>query len=213
MPGQRYVAAIGLLASGLLFGMSLHADPTTAAPAVQRFAVVPAESLVTYRVAETFFREGNRLNVAVGTTNAVKGEITVDRAAPRNSRIGTITVDISTFRSDSTRRDQAIRERWLESARFPTAEFRPTAVEGLPATYREGEELRLQVTGDLKVRDVTRPVTFTLTLVLQGATLRGTGQTSILMTDFGFEPPSILGILRAENEVRLEFRFVARPGS
>jgi len=213
VPGQRYVAAIGLLASGLLFGMSLHADPTTAAPAVQRFAVVPAESLVTYRVAETFFREGNRLNVAVGTTNAVKGEITVDRAAPRNSRIGTITVDISTFRSDSTRRDQAIRERWLESARFPTAEFRPTAVEGLPATYREGEELRLQVTGDLKVRDVTRPVTFTLTLVLQGATLRGTGQTSILMTDFGFEPPSILGILRAENEVRLEFRFVARPGS
>jgi len=34
--------------------------------------------------------------------------------------------------------------------------------------------------------------------------------TTIRMTDFGFEPPSILGILKAENEVKLEFHFVAR---
>ena len=42
-------------------------------------------------------------------------------------------------------------------------------------------------------------------------TLRGTATGTIRMTDFGFDPPAILGILRAENEVRLEFRFTARP--
>jgi len=208
---RHVIAVLGLGMSLTALGIRPASSEGSAAPAVQRFVIVPADSLVTYRVAETLFREGNRLNVAVGTTSAVRGEIIVDRIAPRRSRIGPISVDISTFRSDRERRDQAIRERWLESARFPLAEFRATAVDGLPQTYREGEELRLRVTGDLTVRNTARPVTFDVTLSLTGSTLRGIGQGTILMTDFGFEPPSILGILRAENEVRLEFRFVARP--
>ncbi|MDQ7842868.1 MAG: YceI family protein [Armatimonadota bacterium] len=208
---RRLMTLPGVVSFVALFATLGVSPPGEAAPEAQRFVIVPAESLVTYRVAETFFREGNRLNIAVGTTNAVKGEIIVDRAAPRNSRIGPITVDISTFRSDRERRDQAIRERWLESARFPQAEFRSTAIEGLPPVYRDGEELRLRVTGDLRVRETTRPVTFDVSLALQGSVLRGVAQGTIRMTDFGFEPPAILGILRAENEVRLELRFVARP--
>jgi hypothetical protein len=31
------------------------------------------------------------------------------------------------------------------------------------------------------------------------------------MTDYGFEPPDIANILRAENEVDITFEFVARP--
>lgn len=205
--------AILALTAALALGAAGGPAPAGAAPAAQRFAIVPAESQVTYRVNETFVREGNRLNTAVGTTNAVKGEIVVDRAAPRNSRIGPVTVDISTFRSDSTRRDRAIRERWLESSRYPIAEFRAAELEGLPAAVREGEEVRLRVAGQLKIRDVTRTVAFDVTLTLEGTTLRGEARTAIRMTDFGFEPPSILGILRAENEVRLEFRFTARPPS
>jgi polyisoprenoid-binding protein YceI len=105
------------------------------AAAAQRFTIVPAESQAIYRVEETLFREGNRLKVAVGTTNVVRGHVTVDRTNPRNSRLGTIVVNISTFGTDSARRDRAIRERWLESARYPNAEFRPVAFSGLPARY------------------------------------------------------------------------------
>ena len=53
-------------------------------------------------------------------------------------------------------------------------------------------------------------VTFASTLKLDGNTLSGAATTMLKMTDFGFEPPSILGILRAENEVGVEFRFIAR---
>ena len=200
-------------ALALVLSLAAAAAIADAAPAAQRFSIVPAESQVTYRVNETFIREGNRLNTAVGTTTAVKGEIVVDRAVPRNSRIGPITVDISTFRSDSARRDRAIRERWLESSRFPTAAFRAANLEGLPGAVRDGEDVRFRVAGDLTIRDVTRTVRFDVTLRLDGTTLRGEARTAIRMTDFGFEPPSILGILRAEDEVRLEFRFTARPAS
>ena len=203
------IAVLCVLAIGVLPA----SRKPSAGPAAQRFVIVAEESQVTYRVAETLFRDGNRLNIAVGTTNTIHGEITVDRSTPRNSRVGTITIDISTFRTDSTRRDRAIRERWLESARFPVAEFRPTSVEGLPASYTEGQELPLRVTGELKVRGVVRPTTFDLSVVLAGETLRGRASAAVLMTDFGFDPPSILGILRSENEVRLELRFIARPAT
>jgi polyisoprenoid-binding protein YceI len=177
---------------------------------VVRYVIVPQDSTVTYRVNETFFREGNRLNTAVGVTKGVRGEVRIDRADPRRSTIGPITVDISQFRSDSDRRDNAIRDRWLESRRFPTAVFTPTAIRGLPSSYRDGEELRLQIGGTLKVRDQERPVTFTATVKVAGSTLTGTAATAVKMTDFGFDPPSILGILRAENDVAIEFAIVAR---
>lgn len=181
-----------------------------AAPPLERFVIVPAESQVVYRVAETFINEGNRFNVAVGTTQTLRGEIFVDRQNPRNSRVGTITVDIGQFKSDNARRDRAIRERWLESARYPLAEFTPTAVRGLPAAYAEGREVTLEVTGNLKVREAVRTTTFTVTISLERTTLTGTASAMVLMTDFGFDPPSIFGILRAENQVRLEFKFTAR---
>ncbi len=186
--------------------------PGAAAPASpQRFAIVPAESLVTYRVDEILFNEGNRLNTAVGTTRAIKGDISVDRSNPRASRIGTITIDISTFESDSPRRDAAIRRFWLESSRFPTAEFVPVTITGLPAAYTDGQELHLKVTGNLKVRNVVRPnTTFETVLKLTGNTLTGTATTEVLMTDFGFNPPSLV-FLRTENEVRLELKFTAKP--
>ena len=208
-PDNRARVILGV-AAAVILAAPVPPVPATA-PAVQRFVIVPAESRVTYRVAETFINEGNRLNVAVGVTNAIRGEIVINRADPRQSRIGVITVDISRLQSDSTRRDNAIRGRWLESARFPTAEFTPTEIAGLPAAYEDGKELRLEITGRLKVRDATKLVKFQTALTLSGTSLTGLATSKILMTDFGFQPPSILGILRAENEVNLEFRFVARP--
>src|SRR3989337_618767 len=104
---------------------------TLAAPAQERFVIVPAESQVIYRVAETFINENNWFNVAGGLTQVVRGEIFLDRRNPQNSRVGTITVDISQFKSDNIRRDRAIRERWLESARYPLAGVSPAGVPGV----------------------------------------------------------------------------------
>jgi polyisoprenoid-binding protein YceI len=186
--------------------------PTGASPAVpagtQRFAIVPGQSTATYRVDETLFREGNKIQTAVGTTSAVRGEVIVNRAQPSQSRIGPVTVDISQFKSDRERRDNAIRERWLESAKYPMAQFTVTSIKGLPAAYQDGREIPVEFTGNLKVRDITRPVTWVGTIKLDGDRLTVTGNTTIKMTDFGFDPPAIL-FLKTENEALLEFRLIA----
>ncbi len=197
-------ALVALTGSGSGVKVASAASPAGA----HRFVIAPGESTVTYRVNETLFNEGNRLNTAVGTTTVIRGEIFVDRARPANSRIGTITVDISQFKSDSERRDNAIRRQWLESAKYPIAEFAATEIKGLPETYQDGREVPVQVTGNLKIRDVTRRTTMAATIRLDGNRLTVIGSTSFKMTDFGFDPPAII-FLRTENEVRLEFRLVA----
>ncbi len=193
------------------------AAPTTAATAasggdtVLTYAIVPEESQVSYAVGEVFINRNNQYNLAIGITQEISGSITLDRSAPRNSTVGPISIDISAFTSDSERRDNAIRGNWLESARFPIATFTPTQIEGLPETYTDGEELTLQITGDLLIRDVTKPVTFEVTGKIENETMSGTATTTIKMSDFGVEPPNILNVLRSEDDVKIEFKFVARP--
>ncbi len=183
---------------------------SAAAAAPERYVIVPSESQVIYRVGEEFLEQGTPFNVAVGTTNAVHGEVLIDRADPRRSRVGPITVDVSQFQSDQPRRDNAIRRRWLESERYPTAVFTPTAIHGLPDAYTPGHEILAEITGTLRIRDVTRVTTFATRIRLDGDTLTGVATAMIHMTDFGFAPPSILGFVKTENEAALELHFLAR---
>ena len=181
------------------------------ATSATRYAIVPTNSKATYKVNETFFNQGNRLNVAEGTTGEITGEIAIDKTKPSASRVGTIKVDISKLASDSEQRDDQIRNRWLESTKFPTATFVAKRLEGLPETpYTEGAELTFRIVGDLTVRNVTKEVTFDAKGKIVGDLLTGTAATTFNMTDFGFDPPSILGILKAENGVELTLTIEAK---
>lgn len=199
----------GIIGAVLIVIVSTSSLRVAGADAVaERFVIASGESVVTYRVNETLFNEGNRIKTAVGTTTAVQGEILVDRAKPANTKIGSIRIDISQFKSDSDRRDNAIRHQWLESAKYPTAEFTTTEITGLPGKYVDGHDIPITIRGNLKIRDTVRPTTWKALARVDGRKLIVTGSTTIRMTDFGFDPPAII-FLRTENEVQLEFRFVA----
>lgn len=184
---------------------------TPQASATTTYRIIPGESQVSYEVGEVFINQNNLFNVAKGVTPEVNGEITVDRQTPQNSLVGPITIDISQFQSDSPRRDNAIRERFLESALYPLATFVPKEVTGLPSAYSDGEQINFQITGDLTVREVTKPAIFDVTIQLDGDTMTGEARSTILMSDFGVGPISIGGILNTEDEVGITFTFVARP--
>ncbi len=178
-------------------------------PDVERFVILPGESTVAYRVGETLLAQTARWRAVVGVTNALGGEIFITRANPGASHAGAITVDMTQLRSDNDRRDSALRTRWLETARFPTAEFTLSEIRGMPRVFPEGREVTVQLVGSLKIRDVARPAGFAAILSLEGVTLRGVAGTTIRMTDFGIQPPSLLGVARAEDDVALEVRFTA----
>ena len=177
------------------------------------YVIDQSKSNVNYGVGETFLNQNNRYNYAEGVTNIVSGDISVNFTEPSLSSVGDITVDISAFKSAKTRRDNAIRDRWLESAKFPIAIFSPTQLNGLPEKYIPGDTVDFEIDGSLSVRDAVRPASFSVTLTINDGEMLGQASTRLLMTDFGFDPPDISGILIAENEVDITFVFLARAAN
>lgn len=180
---------------------------------VQTFIIVLGESSLTYEVGEVFINQGNVFAVAVGVTDVVNGEIQIDFNNPQNSVMGPISVDISEFTSDRARRDEAIRENWLESEKYPIATFVPTEIEGVPEVGEEGVGYSMKITGEMTIREVTEEVTFDAMVKLENDELTGSATTILLMSDFGVGPIDILGILKTEDEVKLTLNFIARPSS
>jgi polyisoprenoid-binding protein YceI len=185
---------------------------TAAAPAAGAAAVYridPAQSEAHYEVGETFF-QGNRFNLAIGRTKGIAGEVLVDFSNPANSQIGTIVIDVSQLASDEGRRDNFIRNTGLQSSQYPQVTFKPTKIEGLPASVKPGDQLTLKVTGDLTVKQTTKPVTFDVTLTANQDKLTGTGAAEITLSEFDAGPIQI-AMLQTEDKAKLVFDFVALP--
>lgn len=183
----------------------------TSPPGLVVYKIIPGDSQLQYEVGEVLLNQNNRFNVAIGVTPQVSGEISIDLENPQNSSLGPITADISLFKSDSNRRDNIIRDRFIETARYPMVTFVAHEIRGLPESYQEGQELQLQIAGDLTIRETIRPVEFQATVKLEGDTLSGTATTTILMSDYEFGPISMVGILNTEDEVLVTLNMVARP--
>ncbi|MCI0396701.1 MAG: YceI family protein, partial [Chloroflexi bacterium] len=182
-------------------------SPPAAGPAV--FHIVPADSFVYYGVHETF--AGRKFNYAIGVTSSITGQITFDPANPLASQVGPITVNIREFQSDNFLRDERIQQAFLESNLYPLAIFTPTEIHGLPVSYTPGETVTFEIVGDLTVRETIAPTTFTVSARFENGRLVGVATAQVLMTGFGFDPPVVVDLIAANNEVDITFEFVAEP--
>jgi polyisoprenoid-binding protein YceI len=173
------------------------------------FRIVSEESEVRFLIDELL--RGQPVT-AVGRTDQVAGDILIDTDNPSNSQLGAIRVNVRTLATDSSFRDRAIRSRILMSAQdeFEFSEFVPTSLTGLPQSVTLGESVDLSVTGDLTVRDITREVTFQVTVTPVSETrLEGLAKATVLRSDYDLNIPSVPNVANVSDEVRLEIGFVA----
>lgn len=189
-----------------------------AAAGVVTLKIVPGESKAQYEVDEIFFNQNNKLATAIGITDNINGEIKLDPSNPAKTEVGKISVNIQVLKSDghpngngSARRDNFIRTQWLESAKYPVAEFTPTKLEGLPNTYKLGDTLKFKMIGDMKVKTGTQPITWDVEAVYDGSTLKGSASTAFKMSIFNVEPPNIAGMLKANDDTKIKLTLVAKP--
>lgn len=194
--------------------------PAAEAPiAGQRtFVIVPAESKASYLVNEEFFAGAlAKLGIAagladvVGSTQEIEGRLTLnldDLNAPLGEN--TFTVKMNTFTTDQKNRDKWIRENGPRFNDYPLATFTATSIEGAPAAYNAGETVSFKLSGDLTIREITRPVTFDVTASLNGDTLTGTATTRLKMSDFGIEPPNFANTLTVADEFGIEVQITAK---
>jgi polyisoprenoid-binding protein YceI len=180
-----------------------------AAKGTRTFTIVSDQSEASYEVQEQFLSR-DLPNQAIGKTNAVTGQLQFSLDGKPSGKVTNITVDVSKLTSDERRRDNRIRTQWLESNKFPNAVFTSTGAQGLPDTYTEGQDVNFKLTGDMTIRDVTKPVTFDVTGKLVGDTITGSATTQIMMKDFGIDPPSIAGMLTVKDGVTVKLNFTAK---
>jgi polyisoprenoid-binding protein YceI len=161
-------------------------------------------SYVGYRVREQLASLGSP-NEAVGRSTAVTGTMEVAGDTVEAVRI---EADLTQLTSDEPRRDNAIRQRGLESERYPTATLELAEPVQLASTPVQGEEVRGQGTGRLTVHGVTREVDLSVTGRWSGSTIQVVGQLPVRMTDFQIQPPRFGPVVSIEDSLTVDLSLV-----
>jgi polyisoprenoid-binding protein YceI len=110
-----------------------------------------------------------------GTFTKIEGTIDYDPAHPEQASVA-VTIDVNSMTTTGVeQRDNHLKSPdFLDVAQYPTITFKSTKVE----PYNGGQKAK--ITGDLTVRDVTKPVTLDTALV-------GEGKSPFGKTVAGFE--------------------------
>jgi polyisoprenoid-binding protein YceI len=183
------------------------ATPSAATGGALHLVLSPGGNEARYRVREQL-ASLQFPSDAVGATQDITGEIVLNPDGTIVREASKFVVDLRSLRSDSGMRDGYIQRSTLETSRFPTAEFVPTEMVGLPSTLPTSGEVTFQLTGDLTVHGVTRPSTWEVKAqVVDGRELVGSATTNFTFSDFGMSVPNVARVLSIEETIRLEYDF------
>lgn len=159
-------------------------------------------SSAQYRVREQLVGV-NFPNDAVGVTTDVSGTISLnDDGTVADGSV--VTIDVSRLASDDRRRDDYLRRSTLETSRYPTVTFAPTAVQGLPDTLPTTGSYDVVITGELTVRNVTTTTSWTGTATFDGAGVHLTASTTFTFADVNMSKPRAMLVLSVEDDITLE---------
>lgn len=179
---------------------------------LRTFTIVPAQSTASYSVHENLILQNNPDAVAVGTTHSVTGSFQIRATDTPLVASVHMTVDLSTLKTDQSRRDEYVRRDALETNQYPTATFASTCAANLPGSYTEGQQAQFQIIGNLTMHGTTNAETADVQGTLSGNTVTGTATLTVFMTDFNIQPPNLANIAIAQNKVLITIAFTATEG-
>jgi polyisoprenoid-binding protein YceI len=185
--------------------LSLEPAVTTTAGEVQQPAnatdgewAVVADSVVGYRVKEILFGQDTE---GVGRTSDVTGSLVI---ANNEVTSAEFSVDMTTIKSDSSRRDRQVNNRILDTATFPTATFALNDPIALTPEALAGSDFTANITGTLTLRGVTKSIPVALTARLVDNVIEVNGSIEIVFAEWQIPDPSISAIV-VEDRGLLEF--------
>ena len=143
---------------------------------------------------------------AVGRTGDVSGTLEI---ADESVTSVEIEVDLTTLRTDDSRRDGAV-QRALGTSQHPTATFSLTGELDIGGAVESGEPVSLAAPGDLTVKGITRPVNINIEARLVGSVIAVVGSVEITFDDFDVSVPQVPIVLSAEDHGIMEFLLLFR---
>ena len=190
-------------ASALTTGLSgTSGAPATSLFQASRVDLVVGGSEARYKAQETL--SGRGFNEAVGRTSGVQGAIVFGADGTILADQSKIVVDLTSLKSDSNSRDGYIQRNTLQTAQYPNAIFSVTAAPGLPTPLPTAGTVTFELVGDLLVHGVSRPTVWQASATFSETEVTATATTTVLITDFGMEPPKAGPVLTIEDAIVLE---------
>jgi polyisoprenoid-binding protein YceI len=169
---------------------TLAATPTSTLPPGATLAPLAGTwkvangSLVQYRVTETLFGQSG---TATGQTKSVTGQMTI---AGTKVTAASFTVDMTTFASTESTRDDQFQHRIMDTADFPTATFVLTKPIDLGTPPKNGTTANYSATGKLTMHGTTKTVTIPMTARRTANVIAVQGNIPITFSDYNIDNPS-----------------------
>lgn len=118
----------------------------------------------------------------------------------------TVTNDVK--EKDRIEIERIMHENVLQTEQYPEITYTCSRV----SASKSGEgQYWAALNGNLTLHGVTRPLTISARVAVNGDTLRASGNFALLQSDYGIEIVSVAGgALKAKDEVRFAFEIVAR---
>jgi len=165
-------------------------------------------SVVGYRVPEQI---GLAKLEGVGRTGAISGTFTVADGVLNEA---TFEVDMTTFTSDRSQRDDQFRGRIMGTSTYPTSSFELASPVSIPDLTDLASMKPFVVRGNLRLRDVAKEVDVQMFAAINQGRLRLTGSTSIVFADWGIPNPSLpAAFIFTGDRGTLEFDLLFEPAN
>jgi polyisoprenoid-binding protein YceI len=178
----------------LALGLSLLFGAAAADAQAVKWVVKPEASPVTFLATGKpgFLKingEGAKLE---GTGHVEGGKLT-----------GAFDVNVDAFKTGIDLRDEHMKNKYLETGKFPKAHLVLEAVAIDPASTSEQEK---DFTGKLTIKGVEKPVSGKMTVTFSGKQVKGEATFPVQIDEYPIEVPVYLGVTVAKSvDVKVEF--------
>ncbi len=126
-------------------------------------------------------------NTATGQTKSITGSMTI---AGTDVTKASFSVDMTTFASNESIRDDQFQHRIMDTADFPTATFELTKPIALGAEPKNGVQANYTATGKLTLHGTTKTITFPLKARRTANVIAVQGNVPVTFADYGIDNPS-----------------------
>jgi polyisoprenoid-binding protein YceI len=201
------VVSAGPPSSGTSPTSTLKPTATTSASAAQDVGIdgtwkATSKSEVNYRAKEVLLGQDTE---GVGKTNAVTGTLTI-----AGSKVTAVELeaDLTTLKSNSSRRDTQVQDRILETAKFPKAIFKLSAPIDFGTAPGDREQIKAKASASLTLHGTTKSIAFDVVARRNGPAIEVNGAIPITFADFGIADPSLANVATVEPTGLIEFLIV-----
>ena len=198
MLATRWVPALALL--------SALAGPVGAAPdrTVSHYWVDPGKSLLRWELPAT-------LHTVHGRVPAFRGSVDLEPGKNGYSIQSRIVVEAGAMTTGNRRRDRSMREKVLETDRFPEIVFELKRVSGDLTRLKSGESFTVGVTGELTVHGRAATVQLPIDVYVFADHVILAGSFPLHWRQHGLKDPSF-GLVKVKEPMHVVFRLRAVPG-